>query len=122
MRWRFRLRIRILMMLVAVVAVAMWVEMSRRRWVLLGKAAWYAKWQQADLQGAEAWEDVAARDRREAEELKDSGADLRDTAIQRSLNAVDRATWFRQRAAKDARLKRMYERAASQPWRAIEAD
>ena len=122
MRWRFRFRLRILMMLVAVVAVAVWAEMTRRRWVLLGKAAWYAKWEQADLRGAEAWENAAARDQREAEALKDFGAEPRDTLIQRSLNAADTATWFRQRAAEDARLKRLYERAASQPWGAVEAD
>jgi hypothetical protein len=122
MRWRFRFRLRILMLLVAVVAVAMWTEMTRRRWVLLGKAAGYARWEQADLRGAEAWEHAAARDQREAEARKDFGAEPRDTAIQGSLNAADTATWFRQRAAEDARLKRMYQRAASHPWRPVEAD
>jgi len=119
MRWRFRFRLRILMMLVA---VALWAEMTRRRWVLLGTAAGYAKWEQADLRGAEAWEDAAARDQREAEALNDFRAELRDSAIQRSLNATDTAMWFRHRAIEDARLKRIYERAASQPWRAVEED
>jgi hypothetical protein len=90
--------------------------------VLLGKAASYAKWEQTDLSGAAGWDDAAARDQREADALKEVWAEPRYTMIRRSQNAADRVAWFRQRAAKDARLKRLYERAASQPWRAIDAD
>jgi hypothetical protein len=122
MRWRFRFRLRILMMLVAVVAVAMWAVMTSRRWVLLGTADSYAKRELADLRGAEAWEDATARYQREADLLKDLAAEPRNTLIQRSLNSANYARLARQRAAEDARLVRIYERAASRPWRAVEAD
>jgi hypothetical protein len=135
-RTRLQITVRLLMIVVAFVAVAIGSEVTRRRWASYRKeAAGFANLERGMLQMAGARDAEVARLKREAGELKDKAKHARDypdiqrlseqlaeVMMQRTFLINENATYFRQRAAVYAKLKKKYWHAAHYPWLPVEPD